>query len=416
VDVVDVIVVGGGAAGFFGAIACAENQTRLRVTLLEKSRQALAKVKISGGGRCNVTHACFDPRALVLHYPRGQEALRGPFSRFQPRDTVDWFASRGVPLKTEPDGRMFPVTDSSQTVVDCLEREAQRTGVRMRTGCDILSIERAPDGFLIRLAAGETVACKRLLLATGSNRRAWEWAVSLGHSLSPPVPSLFTFNLADKELKRLAGISVEETSVAVEGARLKQQGPLLITHWGLSGPAVLKLSAWGARILHEMNYQFTLRVNWAAALEPSELRRRLAAEKSGAAGRAVASSGSFLSLPRRLWEYLLLSAGLSPQRRWAEVKSAEIEALARTLEAGSYPVDGKSTFKEEFVTCGGVRLEEVDFKSMESRKCPGLFFAGEVLDVDGVTGGFNFQAAWTTGWLAGRSMGALTGAPAAGPP
>jgi len=403
----DVVVIGGGAAGFFGAITCAESPSHPRVAIFEKGRQVLAKVKISGGGRCNVTHACFDPRALAGNYPRGGEALRGPFTRFQPQDTVEWFTSRGVALKTEPDGRMFPVSDASESIIDCLERAARKAEVLVKTGCDIQSVERSAEGFLVRLASGETFGAERLLLATGSSREAWEWAVALGHTLSPPVPSLFTFIVPDENLKKLSGISVEDVALAVEGTRLKERGPLLITHWGLSGPAVLRLSAWGARILCQKNYRFLLRINWVPALKPPELRARLATEKSAAGARNLSYTGGFFPLPRRLWDYLAASAGLSVERRWADVKNTELEALARILEAGPFRIDGKSTFKEEFVTCGGVRLEEVDFKTMESKKCPGLFFAGEVLDIDAVTGGFNFQAAWTTGWLAGRSMGTI---------
>jgi predicted Rossmann fold flavoprotein len=407
-DEFDVIVIGGGAAGFFGAVTAAEGPSAPRVALLEKGRQPLAKVRISGGGRCNVTHACFDPKELVLSYPRGGDALRGPLTRFQPKDTIEWFAARGVSLKTESDGRMFPVSDSSETIVDCLERAARKAGVRLGTLCDILYLERVPGGFRVRTKSGETLSCKKLLLATGSNREAWEWAVSLGHTLVPPVPSLFTFNVPDAALRKLSGVSMEEVALSIDETRLKQRGPLLVTHWGLSGPAVLKLSAWGARLLAQKNYRFTLRINWVPSLKPPSLRAALAAEKSKPGARSVASSSTVFGIPRRLWDYLVALGGLSPERRWAEVKSNELERLAQALEAGSFRVDGKSTFKEEFVTCGGVRLEEVDFKTMESKKCPGLYFAGEVLDIDGVTGGFNFQAAWTTGWLAGQSLGKAT--------
>ena len=407
-DEFDVIVVGGGAAGFFGAITAAEGPSRPRVALLEKGRRPLAKVRISGGGRCNVTHACFDPKELVLSYPRGGDALRGPLSRFQPKDTVEWFSERGVSLKTEPDGRMFPVSDSSETIVDCLERSAKKAGVKLGTLCSILSIERAPGGFRLRIKNDGPLSCLRLLLATGSNREAWEWAASLGHTLVPPVPSLFTFNISDAALQKLSGVSVEDAVLFIDGTRLKQRGPLLVTHWGLSGPAVLKLSAWGARVLAQKDYRFDLKVNWVPSLKPSALRASLAEEKSRPGARTIATSNAVFSIPRRLWDYLTASAGLSPARRWAEVKSSELERLAHVLEAGSFRVDGKSTFKEEFVTCGGVRLDEVDFKTMESRKCPGLYFAGEVLDIDGVTGGFNLQAAWTTGWIAGQALGKAT--------
>lgn len=399
-----VTVVGGGAAGFFGAIACAESHPRCRVTILEKGRGVLAKVRISGGGRCNVTHACFDPKRLASHYPRGGQALLGPFHRFQPRHTMEWFESRGIPLKTEPDGRVFPVTDRSQTIMDGLTAAARNAGVEVRTGVSIASIAREEaSGFAVTLENGEKMSCDRLLLATGGNPRGFQWARDLGHAVEPPVPSLFTFTLAGGRFDGLAGVSVEKARLRVLGTRLEEAGPLLITHWGLSGPAVLKLSAWGARTLHGLGYRARLRINWLDAA-PETVQARLRDFRSVHPRKSVGGHSPF-PLPRRLWERLALLSGLTEDGKWADLSNAQTRALADELCAGTFDMKGKSAFKEEFVTCGGVRLDEVDFRTMESRVCPGLYFAGEVLDIDGVTGGFNFQNAWTTGWLAGRAMG-----------
>ncbi len=415
-----IIVVGGGAAGYFAAIACAEANPGCAVTIDEATAHPLAKVRVSGGGRCNVTHACFEPRELVRRYPRGARELLGAFSRWQPRDTVGWFAARGVELKTETDGRMFPVTDDSQTIVDCLQGAAIKAGVILRTNCGVKQVERADPGalvstekalrsarsaFHVTLTTGETVACDRLLLATGGNKSnaGFTIAEKFGHTIEPPVPSLFTFHVKDARLGGLSGVSVEAAATAVRGTTLKENGPLLITHWGLSGPAILKLSAWGARTLHDCGYKFTLLVNWAPAFNPETLRAEL--ERARAANpKKQIGTWCPVGLPLRLWEKLLVAAGLAPATQWAVVPGAALRTLAMQVCAGEFAVDGKSMFKEEFVTCGGVRLGEVDFKTMESRLVPGLHFAGEVLDLDGITGGFNFQAAWTAGWLAGRAM------------
>lgn len=402
-----VSVVGGGAAGFFGAIACAEANPACRVTLYEATAHTLAKVKISGGGRCNVTHHCFEPRELAKRYPRGGRELTGAFSRFQPRDTVEWFAARGVTLKTEPDGRMFPVTDNSQTIIDCLLGAARKAGVVVRTQCGVRSALRVPTsgGFRLELTTGEEVTTDRLLLATGGNKSNAGFAIAqaFGHTIETPVPSLFTFHIDDSRLKDLAGVSVEDATTAVVGTPLKDHGPMLVTHWGLSGPAVLKISAWGARLLAERDYQFVLRVNWAPKFNletaRAELERARAAEP-----RKQVTTWSPLGVPLRLWERLVVAAGLAPNAPWTSVANAALRALAAQVTEAEFAVKGKSLFKDEFVTCGGVRLSEVDFKRLESRLVPGLHFAGEMLDVDGVTGGFNFQAAWTTGWLAGHAM------------
>ena len=403
-----VIVIGGGAAGFFGAIACAETHPQTCITLLEAGRLPLAKVSISGGGRCNVTHHCFDAALLVQHYPRGGQALRGPFSRFQPRDTVAWFEKRGVRLKTEVDGRMFPVTDDSATIIDCLRGEAQRVGITVRTGAVVTTLRRHENEFRVQLKSGQTFSCERVLLATGSSPTGYRVAKDLGHTLSPPVPSLFTFNVKDPALHTLAGIAVESVDANLEvtdAKPLKQEGPLLITHWGFSGPAVLKLSAWGARLLYNHRYQATLTVNWLPEQSRDELRQSLLSTKQRWAKRQVVNSSS-LPLPRRLWQYLASQRAKIPDGlSWANLSKKGLSALIDTLTQDRYAVSGKGQFKEEFVTCGGVNLAEVNFKTLESRCTPGLFFAGEILDIDGVTGGFNFQSAWTTGWIAGQAMG-----------
>jgi predicted Rossmann fold flavoprotein len=398
------IVIGGGAAGFFAAIACAEACPQHHVVILEKTVTLLAKVRLSGGGRCNVTNACFDPAVLVQHYPRGGAALRGPFTRFQPRDTIEWFARHGVHLKTEADGRVFPTTDRSSIIVECLISAAQQAGIEIRTSVTIDAIERAEQaGFVVRSRSGQPLLADRVLLATGSNRHGYAWAAALGHTIEPPVPSLFTLTIDDPRLQGLAGISVPDAQVQIEGTRLRQRGPVLITHWGLSGPAILKLSAWGARVLHDQQYQADVRISWLPDLNDDQLRQRLLALKSEQA-RLIVAVTSPLGLPLRLWQKLIGAAGLTAEQRWTELSKWQIAALIEQLLRGMYRVQGKGAFKEEFVTCGGVNLDEVNFKTMESRQCPGLYFAGEILDVDGVTGGYNFQAAWTTGWLAGQAM------------
>ncbi|MEZ2237972.1 NAD(P)/FAD-dependent oxidoreductase [Microcoleus sp.] len=419
-----ITVVGGGAAGFFSAITCAKMYPQARVTLLEAGRQLLAKVRISGGGRCNATHACFDPAILVQNYPRGGKALRGAFTRFQPRDTVEWFASHSVTLKTEADGRMFPVTDDSATIVNCLIRAAEDAGVQIRTGDAVVSVKQLTSDigegphssasltdrgdtaprFEIELKSGEQLKCDRLLLATGSNPSGFKWAKDLGHTIEPPVPSLFTFNISDSRIQDLAGVSVANAKVKLPGAKLEQSGPLLITHWGVSGPAVLKLSAWGARFLHDRHYRTPVLINWLPQYNPEVLRQQLLGVKSQLSHRLVVSSCPF-PIPRRLWERLTSAIGIDEPKRWADISNKTLDKLLQELVQGEYQITGKGAFKEEFVTCGGVNLKEVDFKTMESRRCRGLYFAGEILDIDGVTGGFNFQSAWTTAWLAGNAIG-----------
>lgn len=401
-----IIVIGGGAAGFFGAINCAENYPHARVMLLEAGREPLAKVSISGGGRCNVTHACFDPAMLVQNYPRGGKALRGAFSRFQPSDTVAWFESRGVKLKTEEDGRMFPVTDNSATIVNCLIRSAENAKVDIRTGAAVVKVNQNSNTgkFEIKLRNGVILGCDRLLIATGSNPIGYQISKSLGHTITAPVPSLFTFNINDERLQDLAGITVTNAKVRLPLAKLEETGPILITHWGLSGPAILKLSAWGARYLHDCNYQTNLLINWLPQYNPEVLREQILAVKSQLTRRFLTTSCP-VTLPQRLWKQLISAVGIGAETRWAELSNKVLNQLIQELTQGEYLIQGKGVFKEEFVTCGGVNLNEIDFKTMESKCCPGVYFAGEILDIDGVTGGFNFQSAWTTGWLAGQDLG-----------
>jgi predicted Rossmann fold flavoprotein len=401
----DVVIVGGGPAGFFAAIRCAEMNPNLRVLIIEKSSQTLGKILVSGGGRCNVTHACFDPVQLVTFYPRGGAALRGAFTRFQPADTVKWFEARGVKLKAEVDNRMFPVTDSSDTIADCLREAAKNAKVKVQTGTSLLKVEKSLLGGF-KLEVGKDgknlfLHTRRLLIATGSNSKIWEILKSLGHNIEEPVPSLFTFNVKDKRIEGLAGVAVENVTLKMDS--LTQRGPMLITHWGLSGPAVLRLSAWGARILFEKKYNSMLTVNWLGDYRLDSTLEVLQRNKDWHenARKKVATQPAFSQIPVRLWKQLTQFIG---DKNWGDVSKAELRKLAEELTAGQFKVAGKGQFKEEFVTCGGVKLNEVDFKTMQSRIVPDLFFAGEVLDIDGITGGFNFQSAWTTGWLAGSSL------------
>lgn len=401
----DVVVAGGGPASFFAAIRCAELDPGLRVLIFERAKQTLGKVLISGGGRCNVTHACFDPARLVTYYPRGAAELRGAFTRFQASDTVQWFEERGVKLKTEADGRMFPVTDASETIADCLRENAKKAGIVVRTGMALKAVEKPGlNGFRISVQRGPErihLETKRLLIATGSDSTTGDIARSLGHSLEEPVPSLFTFSVQDKRIEGLAGVSVEFVTLKMES--IVQEGSILITHWGLSGPAVLRVSAWGARVLHEKKYQAPLVVNWLGdhTFESALDILRRHKDWREHARKIAGIEPAFTRLPLRLWKQLTWSLG---DKKWADISNAELRTLARELTAGEFMIQGKGQFKEEFVTCGGVKLNEMDFKTMQSRIVHNLFFAGEVLNIDGLTGGFNFQSAWTTGWLAGTAL------------
>lgn len=401
-----IIVIGGGAAGFFGAITAAKSHPHNQVTILEASPQVLTKVRISGGGRCNVTHACFDPKLLVQNYPRGSKALLGAFSRFQAQDTVEWFQKQGVRLKTEADGRMFPITDSSETITSCLVNAANAAKVAIQTRTLVQRVVYKQGKYRVVLKSGEELECDRLLIATGSNPIGYQIAQSLGHAIESPVPSLFTFNIRDSLLNQLAGISLPSVKLKLttpDQTRLEQTGPLLITHWGLSGPVVLKLSAWGARLLHQNRYQAKLQINFFPQLTADEIRQKLMQTKEEVPRKTMFLYRG-IDIPHRLWQYFLTRAEVSEETRWSEVSKKHINQLINELTQGQYQISGKGVFKEEFVTCGGVSLKEINFKTMESKISPGLHFAGEVLDIDGVTGGFNFQSAWTTGYLAGLGM------------
>ena len=401
----DIVIAGGGPAGFFAAIRCAELNPSLQVLILEKSSQTLGKVLISGGGRCNVTHACFDPAQLIQFYPRGGDALRGAFSRFQPKDTVEWFEARNVRLKAESDGRMFPTTDDSNTIANCLREAAKQARVRVQLGTSLQRVEKTSSGrFRLELrkeAEVFSIQTKKILIATGSDSKPREIVKSFGHSIAEPVPSLFTFNVKDKRIDGLAGVSVEAVTLKMDS--ITTRGPLLITHWGLSGPAVLRCSAWGARILHDKKYASPLTVNWLGDYKLDSALEVLQRNKEWHenARKKVTAHSAFSQIPIRLWRQLTEFIG---EKNWADVSKAELRKLAEELTAGTFMIQGKGQFKEEFVTCGGVNLKEVNFKTMQSRLVDGLFFAGEVLDIDGITGGFNFQSAWTTGWLAGNAM------------
>lgn len=399
-----IAVIGGGAAGFFGAITAAENPGS-EVCLFEATAHLLAKVKVSGGGRCNVTHACYEPKKLVSYYPRGSRELLGPFHRFGPTETVGWFNGRGVNLNTEEDGRVFPSSNSSQTIIDCLQQAANKAGVKLRTQCAINSVVKKGDGFELHTSHGDVYACDKILIATGGNKSSTglQIAKQLGHTIIPGVPSLFTFHIESSLLKGLEGLSVVQCQVKIKDTKFVSEGALLITHWGLSGPAILKLSAFAARDLSQIDYKFNLIVNWSASLSGSKIEAILNDQKLEHPKRQVTSSNPF-GLPSRLWEKLCQQAQIADQAQWAGISKALIQSLAQTIGSTSFLVDGKSMNKEEFVTCGGVKLSEVDFSTMQSKVCPNLYFAGEVLDIDGVTGGFNFQAAWTTGWHAGKAM------------
>lgn len=400
------LVIGGGPAGYFAAIAAGAGPGGRPVVLLEKHGQVLRKVKISGGGRCNVTHRALPPRQLARFYPRGGRELIGPLTRFGPAETVAWFAARGVTLKTEDDGRLFPVSDDALTIVHTLQEAARAAGVTVRTRCGVTALEREGAGFRALLADGTALQAAKVLIATGGatggGTDGFALAAGLGHTVQTPVPSLFTFKIADPLLAGLPGLATEAT---VKLSKKRQEtGPVLITHWGLSGPAILRLSAWGARELAAVDYRFPLRVDWCPALERDQLDGLLTV-RAEEHGRKQVAQRPEIGVPRRLWEALLAALGIPRAKRWAELGKKNRQRLLEKLKNTELEVEGKSLNKEEFVTCGGVKLAEVDFRTMQSKRVPGLFFAGEVLDIDGVTGGFNFQSCWTTGALAGEGMG-----------
>jgi predicted Rossmann fold flavoprotein len=387
----DSIIIGGGAAGFFAGVTLQRLQPAGRFLLLERTNVLLTKVRISGGGRCNVTHHCFEPRELVRHYPRGSKELLGAFSRFQPKDTMAWFQQRGVALVTEKDGRVFPSTHSSETIAQTLLEEARQVGLNIRTQVKIQAIEKTPQGFLLRCDDGEVLEARTVILATGGSKDGHQWAKTLGHRIEPPVPSLFTFNCPQSRLKHLSGVTLPSVRVSLPGTPYGEEGPLLITHFGFSGPAVLRMSAFAARWLAEHQYRATLQISWLPGSNEEEVLAVLREAKEQHPKKGIPTWNPF-HMPASLWE------AMAPAIRWQDLSKAQMRELAGRLLRDTFQIDGKTTHKEEFVTCGGVALEEVQFKTMESRKCPGLFFAGEVLDIDGVTGGFNFQNAWTTGY------------------
>ena len=397
----DIIIVGGGAAGFFTAINIVEKNPKLKVAILERGSEVLSKVRISGGGRCNVTHACFEPNELVKFYPRGEKELRGPFHQFCSGDTVEWFSNHGVELKIEDDGRMFPVSNSSQTIIDCFLEATQKLGITVLTGQSVQSIFKKDNLWKIE-TQNENYITEKLILATGSNPKIWEMLQTFGHAIVTPVPSLFTFNIKDSRIKELPGVSAQ-VSVKVKDTKLTSTGPLLITHWGMSGPAILKLSAWGARILSEKNYQFTIFVNWLNDIDTGDAEKILKDLKQEHAKKAVSKKSPF-DFPNRLWESLVLASNIQEETKWADLSKIQLQNLANQLTNSSFQVNGKSTFKEEFVTAGGIDLKEINFKTMESKLHENLYFAGEILNIDAVTGGFNFQNAWTSGFILANAI------------
>ncbi len=397
----NIIIVGGGAAGFFTAINIVEKNPKLKVAIIERGKTVLEKVRISGGGRCNVTHACFVPNDLVKFYPRGEKELRGPFHQFCSGDTIEWFERHGVELKIEEDGRMFPTSDNSQTIIDCFLSATQKLGIQVLTGQSVQSIFKAEDYWKVE-TNHETFACQKLIMTTGSNPKIWDMLTQVGHSLVSPVPSLFTFNIKDTRIKDLMGLSAF-AKVKVKGSKLEAAGPLLITHWGMSGPGILRLSAWGARELFDKNYQFTLQVNWLNELTFEEALETLKELKHEHAKKFVSKKSPF-ELPNRLWESLVLASGIEGETKWADLSKQQLTNLANQLTNGEFQVNGKSTFKEEFVTAGGIDLKEINFKTMESKQHKNLFFAGEIVNIDAITGGFNFQNAWTSGFIVAQSI------------
>lgn len=397
----DILIVGGGAAGFFTAINIVEKNPKLKVAILERGKEVLSKVRVSGGGRCNVTHACFVPNDLVKFYPRGEKELRGPFHQFCSGDTIEWFEKHDVELKIEEDGRMFPISDSSQTIIDCFLTATQKLGIDILTGQSVQSLYKGENYWKVE-TTNETYSCQRIVMTTGSNPKIWEMLTEIGHSIVPAVPSLFTFNIKDKRIKDLMGLSAF-ASVKVKNTKLSASGPLLITHWGMSGPGILRLSAWGARELFDKNYQFVIQVNWLNDLTFEETIEKLKELKQEHSKKAVSKKSPF-EFPNRLWESLVLASEISEETKWADLSKNQLTNLANQLTNGEFQVNGKSTFKEEFVTAGGIDLKEINFKTMESKLHQNLYFAGEILNIDAITGGFNFQNAWTGGFIVANSI------------
>ena len=397
-----VAIIGGGAAGFFSAFSVKEHHPNSKVTIFEKSNKLLSKVKVSGGGRCNVTNACFSPSQLSKSYPRGGKHLKKAFSVFQTKDTVEWFSRRGVELKAEEDGRMFPTTDNSQTIIDCFLKEASQKNIKILEQSPIRKIVPEKEGYTLHLE-GTSEHFNKVIIATGGSPKmsGFYWLQQLGHSISPPLPSLFTFNIPNDQVKILMGLVVENATVRIQGTKLSHSGPVLITHWGMSGPAILKLSAWGARELAENNYNFNIQINWLSIKSDEDANEIIDKELPNMRKKKIMNACPF-ELPNRMWKFLLEKVGINPDSVWLELSKKNRNKLLNILLNDIYEVKGKTTFKEEFVTCGGIKLSDISFTSMESRVCKNLYFAGEVLDIDGITGGFNFQGAWTTGYIAGK--------------
>jgi predicted Rossmann fold flavoprotein len=399
------IVIGGGAAGFFCAVNAARMDRSLKVTIIEKSNKLLSKVKVSGGGRCNVTHACFDIPEMSKRYPRGQHFVKKAFHQFFTTDTISWFEERGVKLKTEDDGRMFPITDSSQTIIECLLKEANKFGVEILMNKEVKSLSMINGEWTIKLSDSRLLTSDYVCIASGGYPKSsmFDWLKELGHTIEEPVPSLFTFNLPKHPITKLMGVSVEKAKVKIQNSKLEEEGPILITHWGLSGPAVLRLSAWGARELKIKNYELRININWLPDYNEETLRKKMQELRNTNASQKIINKNSF-GLPSRLWEFFAEQSGIKNEWRWADLPSTEQNKFIKNLCSYECEVNGKTTFKEEFVTAGGIKLNEVAANTMMSKKVPNLFFAGEVLDVDGITGGFNFQHAWTSGFVAAKSI------------
>lgn len=401
----DVIIVGGGAAGYFCAINIAEKNSNLSIAILERGKEVLTKVRISGGGRCNVTHACFEPNELVKFYPRGEKELRGPFHKFGSGDTIEWFEKHGVELKIEDDGRMFPTSNSSQTIIECFINAAEKHKIDLLTTQSVQSIFKSDTHWKLD-TQNDNFSCSKLVLATGSNPKIWELLAKMGHSIVEPVPSLFTFNIKDKRIIDLPGISAQ-ASVEVRGTKLKSSGPLLITHWGMSGPAILKLSAWGALILNEKNYQFSINVNWLNDVDSADAEKFLREVKLEHAKKAIGNKSPF-DFPNRLWQSIVVASEISIDAKWADLTKIDLQNLVNQLTNAIYNVNGKSTFKEEFVTAGGIDLKEINFKTMQSKHFDSLYFAGEIVNIDAITGGFNFQNAWTSSYIVANEIANLS--------
>ncbi len=397
-----IVIIGGGAAGFFTAINAKELNPNLDITILEKGKDVLQKVKISGGGRCNVTHACFEPKELTKFYPRGQKELLGPFHQFMTGDTFEWFENKGVPLKIENDNRVFPEANTSQAIIDCFHKEINRLNIKVLTSKAVTTFNKQDEKWIIKTKEEEFVADK-LVIAAGSSKKIWDISKELNHSIIPTVPSLFTFNIKDDRIKDLGGVSVPNATVKINGTKLENYGPLLITHWGMSGPAVLKLSAFGARILADKNYKYSVSVNWLSKSE-EQISEELLDLKNKNSRKQIGLKSPFPEIPRRLWERLIIASKIRLQQNWADTNKTQLSSLAEQLTKATFNADGKSTFKEEFVTAGGIDLKEINFKRFESKLHKNLFYVGEILNIDAVTGGFNFQNAWTGGWICANAL------------